>query len=337
MRGPATVAPPPPAVPVLRDALELIVTDVVPRPGRVVSVHLRSEDSGELPGYAPGSHVVLECVDADGRLKANAYSLTGTGTFPEEYSISVLRQDDGAGGSRHVHGLRPGDRVRSSRPRSAFAPVATARRHLLVSAGIGVTPILSHARAAAEWGREALVLSMHRDGEGAHSADLRSLAAEHAGIALVESTRRADFAAHLARILRRQPLGTHLYVCGPGPFMEDVLAAARGAGWPEARLHAEAFGSAALDPGEPFAATLASTGERVAVPAGSTLLESLEAAGRTVPNLCRQGVCGECRVGVRAGRPLHRDSYLSDAEKAEATSIMCCVSRSIDPEMELDL
>ena len=56
-----------------------------------------------------------------------------------------------------------------------------------------------------------------------------------------------------------------------------------------------------------------------------------------VPNLCRQGVCGECRVGVLSGRPLHRDFYLSESERAAADSVMCCVSRSESPSLELDL
>jgi len=56
-----------------------------------------------------------------------------------------------------------------------------------------------------------------------------------------------------------------------------------------------------------------------------------------VPNLCRQGVCGECRVTVLDGRPLHRDLFLSEEEKAASASVMCCVSRSTGPSLELDL
>ncbi len=67
------------------------------------------------------------------------------------------------------------------------------------------------------------------------------------------------------------------------------------------------------------------------------ILRALEEAGVAVPNLCRQGVCGECRVPVRAGRPLHRDLYLSEAERAAGDAVMCCVSRSLDDELELDL
>jgi ferredoxin len=69
----------------------------------------------------------------------------------------------------------------------------------------------------------------------------------------------------------------------------------------------------------------------------ASLLEALDGAAVEVPSLCRQGVCGECRVAVTAGRPLHRDLFLTDEEKVAGDSVMCCVSRSRDPVLELDL
>jgi ferredoxin len=53
--------------------------------------------------------------------------------------------------------------------------------------------------------------------------------------------------------------------------------------------------------------------------------------------MCRQGVCGECRVPVLAGRPMHRDEYLSEDERAAGDSVMCCVSRSETETLEVDL
>lgn len=103
------------------------------------------------------------------------------------------------------------------------------------------------------------------------------------------------------------------------------------------RLHSEAFGAAELDAGEPFTVKLARSGITLAVPAGVSLLETLENAGKNIPNMCRKGICGECTLPVLRGTPQHRDLYLSDQEKAENTTMMCCVSRSLDEELELDL
>ncbi|MDJ0358360.1 2Fe-2S iron-sulfur cluster binding domain-containing protein [Paenarthrobacter sp. PH39-S1] len=82
---------------------------------------------------------------------------------------------------------------------------------------------------------------------------------------------------------------------------------------------------------------VARSGIRLEVPAGVSLLETLENAGKSIPNMCRKGICGECSISVLRGAPQPRDLYLTDQEKAENTTMMCCVSRSHDEELELDL
>ena len=117
-------------------------------------------------------------------------------------------------GRRWLHReLRVGDTVLARGPRSAFAPVLRATRHLLVAAGIGITPMVSHLRSARRWGREVELLYVHRPGRGAHVDDVEALT-DDATI----FTDRESFAAALNHALANQPLGTHLYVCGP-----DVL------------------------------------------------------------------------------------------------------------------
>src|SRR5262249_17317952 len=150
-------------------------------------------------------------------------------------------------------------------------------------------------------------------------------------------TGRAALVSRLADALATQPLGTHLYVCGPGGLIDHVLETATALGWPRSRLHAERFGTDALDPGDPFDVSLTVSGRRLTVPGGTSLLEALERAGIEIPNLCRQGVCGECRIPVTAGVPLHRDLFLSDEEKEAADALMCCVSRSTGPTLEVPL
>jgi ferredoxin-NADP reductase len=232
-----------------------------------------------------------------------------------------------------VHELEVGDVVSADRPRSAFAPVASARHHLLVAGGIGITPMLAHARDAVRWRRDFTLLYGYRPGAGAHLAELRALC----GARLEEHPDVEVFLARIDAALGAAPLGTHLYVCGPPPLMDAVVERAAALGWPDERVHTERFSAAALDPGSPFEARLARSGRRVPVPSGVSLLEALEAEGVPVPNLCRQGVCGECRVPVLAGRPVHRDLFLSEEEKAAADSVMCCVSRATGPHLELDL
>ncbi|MGW4370467.1 PDR/VanB family oxidoreductase [Nocardia takedensis] len=293
----------------------------------VREIVFRDPRGATLPSFPPGSHLAVRW--APGR--RNAYSLTGQSLEPDRYAISVRLDPNGRGGSRWMHRLRVGETVEASAPRSAFAPVAVARHHLLLAGGIGVTPILSHVRAAVRWGRSFEVLYAHRSGVAPHRAELVDLC----GPRLTLATSRAVFRERLLSRLSSSPLGAHLYVCGPTGMVEDVTAAARAAGWPPGRVHVEAFGEPAVAGGAAFTARLVRSGREVAVAADVSLLDALCASGTAIPNLCRRGVCGECRVGVRAGGVDHRDSYLTEEERAVA--LMPCVSRAAAASLELDL
>lgn len=282
-----------------------------------------------LPSFTPGSHIAVNW--AEGR--RNSYSLTGPSIEPDHYAISVRLDENGHGGSRWVHGLAPGQRIRVSLPRSAFAPVLTARHHLLIAGGIGVTPILSHVRAALEWGRSFEVIYSFRDQFGAHAEELATLCGDR----MITVSTPEDLANYLLAKLADQPLGSHVYTCGPAPMISAVAEWARDCGWPPDRVHSEAFGAGPLPEGAPFAVKLGRTGMLVPVPSGTSLLEALLDKGINVPNLCRQGVCGECRLSVRGGRIEHRDLFLTDEEKAAGDSIMPCVSRSAGDKLEIEL
>lgn len=299
--------------------------------GAVRSLRLVSPTGGTLPSFTPGSHVVIE---AGGR--CNAYSLTGTFLDPIAYEISILRIADGRGGSRWIHDeLKIGERVSVSPPRSGFAPVASARHHVLVAGGIGITPILSLVRAARIYRRSFEVIYAYRSGRAAaHLGELRALCGPgrlriaHARDQLVDV---------LAERLADQPLGSVLFLCGPPAMMESAQTIAARLGWPSQRIHSERFSTESLDPGTPFTVRLRRAGRQLRVESGVSLLEALEAAAVPVPNLCRQGVCGECRVAVTEGSPEHRDVFLSEEERAAGDSVMCCVSRARGELLELDL
>ncbi|WP_439644608.1 PDR/VanB family oxidoreductase [Gordonia soli] len=282
-------------------------------------------DGVDLPSFAAGSHLAVAWRDGE----RNSYSLTGPMIEPRDYTISVRRDRSGRGGSAWIHRLAVGDLVVTSTPRSAFAPVAAARHSVLVAGGIGVTPILSHVRDAVLWNRSFEVLYAHRPGFGPHADDLRELAGHR--VTIVHSGR--DLLAELASRLADAPLGAHLFTCGPVGMIEAVAAAARDAGWPGKRVHSEPFASAAPLGGTSFAAR----GAVVPVGEQTTLLEALLARGVAVPNLCRQGVCGECKLTVRGGRIDHRDAYLTDDERAAGDVMMPCVSRAVGDQVELEL
>lgn len=312
-----------------------------PRPMQVVAVQRLTADvvhfrfappPGQPPvltAFQPGSHVIVTAGE-----HRNAYSLVDDGMFPTTYGISVLRRGAG-GGSDWLHeNLSEGSLVQIEGPRSMFPPVLDQRGALLIAGGIGVTPVLSHARALARAGLPADIVYSYRPGCGAHVDDLRNLA-QLPTITLHEVSGAAATADLLADRLRVQPLGTHAYACGPVALLENYTRLAADAGWPPARVHLERFAAPEQDPGDPFTVTVSSTGSRIDVPSGVSLLRRLLDHGHAVPNMCRQGVCGECRISVRHGQIEHRDFVLTGDEKAAGRSMMACVSRGQDLEVEL--
>ncbi len=290
-------------------------------------ITLASPDGAALPAAAAGAHIMLH-IPGPARTWKNAYSLVSPPGERAAYEIVVRRVAPSRGGSAWLHDhAAPGQALEVGLPVNLFPVAKQAAKHLLISAGIGLTPFLSYLPTLRRVGRQFELHQICRRAEADAFAQLLP-AAEN--ITLHTSRNALDIPALLAR----QHLGTHLYVCGPSPFMEAVLDAARALGWPEAKIHVENFGGATG--GAPFAAHLRRSGITVAVAEDESLLEAIEAAGIAAPSLCRGGACGECALPVLAGIPDHRDHVLSATEHATNTLIMTCVSRAQTPELVLD-
>ena len=106
--------------------------------------------------------------------------------------------------------------------------------------------------------------------------------------------------------------------------------------WSSAAIHFEAFSDADARRADdtPFNVRLASTGEVIEVPVGTTILEAMRAAGRDVPSSCESGTCGTCRTKLLSGEADHRDLVLTEGERD--SQIMICVSRAKTSEITID-
>lgn len=307
----------------------LRVISVTPLTPNITHFRLAADDGSALTPYRPGSHLIVTAGE-----HRNAYSLLDDGMYPTSYGISVLRRGHGQGSDWLHDNVDVGDTIEVEGPRSMFGAVLNQRHALLVAGGIGVTPVLSHARAIARAGGSAEIVYSYRPGEAAHLSDIRALA-QKPGISVFEATTVDGTRSLLAQRLACQPLGTHAYACGPPAMLDTYLQLAEDAGWPELRVHLERFTAPAQDPGAPFHATLASSGQVIEVPSGVSLLQRLLDSGVLVPNLCRQGVCGECRIPIVSGAIEHRDLVLTDDEKSANDTMLCCVSRGQNIEVAL--
>lgn len=291
--------------------------------------------SGEpLPTFSAGAHVIVT-MDADGRRIKNPYSLIDRAEDGSSYRIGVLRTPDSRGGSKFMHErVEVGTELTIAMPVNLFPIVRTGRKHILVAGGIGVTPI--HAMAA-ELKRQSLPYELHYAmRSAAHGAFVEELKALHGDKLRLYRDDAREFIG-VSEILAHQPLGTHLYVCGPEGMIDAILKGGREAGWPDENLHSERFLSPAG--GEPFSVVLQKAGITCEVRSDQSLLEAIEGAGVDAPFLCRGGACGQCETEVLKadGTLEHKDHYLTEEEHASGRKIMICVSRLKGRELVLDL
>jgi ferredoxin len=138
----------------------------------------------------------------------------------------------------------------------------------------------------------------------------------------------------LGGVLDDLPDGTLVYCCGPGPLLDAVQERC-----PAGVLHVERF-RPKKQPAEgdaEFDVVLARSGRTVTVPPGVSVLDSVRAAGVEVLYSCAEGTCGTCETDVVEGTPDHRDSVLSDAERAAGETMLICVSRCRGKRLVLDL
>ena len=304
--------------------IAVTVADVVPVNDLVKRFHFEKSGGGLLPTFSGGAHVVVEMRDA-GRRRLNPYSLMSSPVDTRQYTISVRRDDAGRGGSLFMHGqVKPGDEMVLSYPVNLFSLDLRARKHLMLAGGIGITPFMAQtAQLAATSGNFELHYACRTQSLATY-ADV--LAERHGRRIHVYHDDRGEVLP-LDRLLASQPLGTHVYVCGPAGMIEWVRRSAAAAGWPAETVHYEHF--SAPQPGLPFEVSLAVSGKSIHVGEQESLLEAIEAAGVDPPYLCRGGVCGQCETNVISsdGTFLHNDHWLSQEEHRSGRKIMPCVSR----------
>jgi vanillate O-demethylase ferredoxin subunit len=292
---------------------------------------LAAADGADLPVYTAGAHIDV-LLDHDRLVRQ--YSLCGP-PGSGYYRLAVLNDPNSRGGSRAMHALKAGDRVRISAPRNRFQLVV-AGRHVLFAGGIGITPLVAMATTLAAEGSEyALYYCARSRTDAAFVPDL----ADNPRVTFHFDDSEPDL-LDVGSVLGTPSPDTAVYVCGPGGFMDYVLARAEALGWPPSALHKERFANSFTDPGTvesgTFTVRLASTGAEYQVPEDRSVLDVLLGNGIDTPSSCQQGICGECVVKVLAGEPDHRDDVLTEDEKADGLFTPCS-SRALSQVLELDL
>lgn len=299
----------------------------------VMSLELQATDGTPLPEWTPGAHIDLLLPSG----LVRQYSLCGDPLDRQRLRIGVLLESKGRGGSQEVHGrLRVGQTLAIRGPRNAFA-LQPDQSYLFVAGGIGITPILSMARAAQRAGAQWQLLYGGRSRRSmAFVQELQALGQGRVEILPADEVGLLDLEA----IVAAAAAGQHIYSCGPAVLLDALSARFAEAGLSE-RLHLERFAPVAPAPaaatGETLKVILARSGAEVDVPSGCSIMGALRAAGHEVASSCEQGICGMCETRVLDGTPDHRDSLLTEGERARGNVMMLCVSRALTSTLTLDL
>ncbi len=362
--GLAAVSPPP-AWPGFRP---LTVTAIGRESDSVVSVHLADPEGAAVPPALPGQFLTLRLpVSPGGQPLLRSYSLSGE-PGADTYRVSVKREVHGAG-SRFVHArLRADDTLEAAAPRGTFILRPGERPVLLISAGVGATPVLAMLHALAATGSRRDIWWLHgarSRAEEPFAAESRSLLAALAsghrhvcysrpGPGDVEGRDYQTPGRLSAPVLAALdvPRNADAYLCGPAAFMAEMSAALVSMGLDGARLHTEIFGAApALTPGIAAAAARPPhppAGEQAGGPlvtfvrSGLTvgwaqrygsLLELAEACDVPVRWSCRTGVCHTCETGLLSGTVSYAPDPVDDP--ADGSALICCSQPAGDLVIDL--
>jgi ferredoxin-NADP reductase/MOSC domain-containing protein YiiM len=329
----------------------------------VMSIHLEAEDRAPLPPPLPGQYLTVRAPDAGDPASLRSYSLSG-GTAAGQYRISVKREDHGLV-SRWLHThITPGSTINAAAPRGDFYLTDDASPVILLSAGIGATPVLAMLHALAVTRSEREIWWLHTT----HDAHTHAFAEEVDGLidALPHARQHVFYTAatqsagtitagrldrHATTALRL-PTDATVYLCGPNQFMADMRDALTTAGIDPAHIHTELFG--ALPPINPgIVATRqipphlpdgpAGTGPAISFSRSGitvnwsesygSILELAEACDVPTRFSCRSGVCHTCVTRIVAGTATYTQVPLEPP--AGGTTLICVAAPGGDLVLDL--
>jgi len=302
--------------------------------------------------YKPGQFVTLELPTADGPLM-RTYTLSSSPSRPFSVAVTVKAQAGSLGTRWMFDNLRPGVTIKALGPMGDFSHHNhPASKYLFVSAGSGITPMMSMLRwlsDCAPWTDVSFVNCARRPEEIIFRKELELLGTQMPGLALgflieERSASRESWFGHMGRIdAIRLPLLSpdfqerEVFCCGPDPFMRAVRGMLEIAGFDMTRYHQESFGAPPPET-KPAPQSDSETAAEATLPirftdsdvdaqcvSGQTVLQAARAGGVRISAACEFGLCGTCRVKKVSGEvEMNHNGGILDEEIAEGFILACC-------------
>ena len=306
--------------------------------GRILEVRRETHDSATLvikPGwgfgfdYEPGQYMGIGLL-VDGRWRWRSYSLTSSPVKgARTVTITVKAMPEGFLSSHLVGGVKPGTIVRLAAPQGNFVlPDPAPPAVLFITAGSGITPVMSMLRTLVRHDQITDVIHLHSAPTAADvmfGAELEQLARDNAGYRLLLRTTRSQGRRDATQLDTEVPdwRDRQTWACGPEAMLNAAERAWSAAGVQD-RLHLERFAvSRAAPAGAGGTVTFGKSGKSTTADAATSLMDAGERIGVQMPFGCRMGICQSCVVGLVGG---HVRDLRTGAEHEPGTRVQTCIS-----------
>lgn len=322
----------------------------------------RSADFSAI-SFEPGQFITVSPT-ISGQRVSRCYTLSSSPTRPFALSITVKRVPGGTVSNwLHDH-LREGDRLLASGPAGSFTPTGRpADKLLYLSAGSGVTPLMSMTRAGFDLAARLDIVFLHSartPDDIIFHEELTRMQASMPGLRVVNICEghgsSTDWAGPIGRLdltlLSEQVPDfkeREVFTCGPQGYMSAVKSLLKQGNFDFQHYHQESFDITALDeaplietacvldqPESLFTITLSRSGKTFSMPGNQTVLTAAKKAGAIIPSSCSQGVCGTCKTAVLQGTvAMNHNGGIRQREIDKGLRLLCCSKPTSDLVIDL--
>jgi len=311
--------------------------------------------------FEPGQFMTVSA-NVNGQTIERCYTISSAPTRPYLLSITV-KQVPGGVMSNWLHdNMKPGGTLRAYGPSGTFtSTAATSAKSLYLSAGSGVTPLMSMTRAGIDLGLDRDVVFVHSARTPADIVfrgelqRLANLSPRFRTFFVCEGIGdEPDWAGPMGRLSLEllsewvpDYAEREVFTCGPAGYMSAVRTLLREGGHDPARYHQESFDIAAdvapepareepAAPQQTFTVKLSRSSRTFVINASETVLSAARKAGVAIPSSCSQGVCGTCKTRLLEGSvEMKHNGGIRDREVQKGLRLLCCSRPTSDLTLDL--
>lgn len=325
-------------------------------------------EDGAPFGFEPGQFITVS-VEIRGQLFSRCYTISSPPTRPYTLSITVKRVPDGVVSNWLHDNLKPGGVMEAFGPSGAFTPASfPAMKFLYLSAGSGITPLLSMTRSSFDLGLDADIVFVHSARTPADIICRRELATLADGLTRLRvvhicegAGEEAEWNGPMGRLsldLLEQLVPDYkereVFTCGPAGYMASVKDILLRGGHEPSRCHQESFDFHGKNPGDAkdptssasattrdisrstYSVRLARSGKTFVMDGSENILTAAKRAGAVVASSCSQGMCGTCKTSVIEGEVnMKHNGGIRQREIDKGMCLLCCSKPKSDLVLDL--